>query len=152
MHVETSFTVLVHAPAAQTAKLFTPEGERVWAGRHWDPQYVYPAGPARDAVGAVFTIQHGPVQAVWTVVRRDDVARQYEYVYFIPEIMITTITVHFEPMNVNTTQVQVKYRRTALSSGGEAHVKAMSNDDKNAGAAWEAAIEKYLATQGAAAR
>lgn len=145
MHLETSFDVVVHAPMAEAAKLFTPEGERAWSGEGWDPEYVYPAGPTRDAVGAVFTIRHGPTRSVWTVTRRDDVARKYEYAYFVPDLMVTVIRVSFQPASADTTNVHVIYERTALSPEGESHVVAMTNGDKKARAEWQSAIDKYLA-------
>jgi hypothetical protein len=49
---------MVHAPFAKAAPLFGPEGERAWAGKHWNPEFIHPQ-PARDVEGAVFTIQHG---------------------------------------------------------------------------------------------
>jgi hypothetical protein len=151
-HLQTSFDVVVHAPVADATKLFTPEGERAWSGEHWNPQYLYPAGPTRDAVGAVFTIQHGLMRAVWTVVRRDDVARDYKYAYFVPDLMVAIIRVSFEPVNANTTSVHVTYERTALSPAGEAHVAAMAEGDKKAGAEWQSAIDKYLAAKATLAR
>jgi len=33
LHLSTSFDLLVHAPYAETAPLFGPEGERAWAGK-----------------------------------------------------------------------------------------------------------------------
>jgi hypothetical protein len=152
VHLETSFDVRVHAPVAETTKLFTPEGERAWAGEHWNPQYVYAAGPTRDAAGAVFTIQHGLSRAVWIVTRRDDRAREYDYAYFIPDVMITSIRVTFEPVSADTTNVRVTYERTALSPEGEAHVAAMARADKAAGVEWQSAIDKYIAAKTTPAR
>jgi hypothetical protein len=64
LHLSTSFDLVVHAPYAKTAPLFGPEGERAWAGKHWNPEFIHPQ-PAADIEGAVFTIQHGPYKAVW---------------------------------------------------------------------------------------
>lgn len=151
VHTETSFDVVVHAPLAAAKNLFTPEGERAWGNGHWDPQYVYAAGETRDAAGAVFTIQHGPVRAVWIVTRRDDVAQTYEYAYFIPDLMVTAITVFFTAVDAQTTNVHVSYARTALSPEGEPHVAAITKSDKNAGVEWQTAIDKYLAAKTAPA-
>lgn len=152
VHLETSFDVMVHAPVAEALKLFTPEGERTWAGKHWNPQYVYPAGPMRDAEGAVFTIQHGLSQVVWAVMQRDDVARKFAYAYFVPDLMITIIRVRFETVNAGATNVHITYERTALSPAGEAYVAAMSKQDARGGAEWQSAIAKYLAEKSAQAR
>ncbi len=152
MHIETRFEVIVRAPTAETIQLFTPEGEREWAGPNWNPQYLHPAGPARDAAGAVFTIQYGQFQAVWTVVQRDDDARLFRYVYFIPAVMVTTVQVRFMPLQAQATQVEVRYARTSLSPEGEAQVEAMSAEDRGAAAEWQRAIEQYLAARTPTAR
>ncbi len=63
-HVSNSFAFTVNAAMRDAAPLFGPEGERVWAGDDWDPQFVFPI-PAQDVEGAVFTIRHGEHTAVW---------------------------------------------------------------------------------------
>jgi hypothetical protein len=143
-HTETSFDVEVHATYAETAELFGPEGERAWAGKHWDPNFIFPL-PGKDAEGAVFTIQHGPVQAVWLVAQHDVEARHFKYVYFLEGLMACTIDVRFTRVDVGTTSVHVTYARTAVSAEGDRHVATMTEVDKRAGAEWQADIEQYLA-------
>jgi hypothetical protein len=143
MHIETTFEVLVHAPYAETADLFSPEGERAWAGDHWDPQFLYPF-PAKDKQGAVFTISHGAVHAVWVVAQHDLEARHFQYVYFIPELLVTTIDVRFQSLDSKTTLVTVTYARTAVSLDGDEHVRSMSESDQTAGKEWQEAIDQYL--------
>jgi hypothetical protein len=146
MHLVTSFDVTVHAPYADTAVLFGPEGERPWAGKHWDPQFLHPA-PGRDEEGAVFTIQHGQMNAVWVIAQHDVEARHFQYVYFIPRILVTTIDVRFEMVDAKTTKVHVTYARTAVSAEGDAHVMEMSKGDEQSGAEWQKAIDAYLAVK-----
>lgn len=141
---ETNFDVIVHAPYAETAVMFGPEGERPWAGKHWDPRFLYPT-PGRDEDGAVFTIQHGPLKAVWVITRHDFQARHFQYVYFLPDLLVTTIDVRFEPMDAKTTKVHVTYVRTAVSAEGDEHVAVMSEEDKKSGDEWQKAIDAYLA-------
>jgi hypothetical protein len=143
MHVETTFEVLVHAPYAETAELFSPEGERAWAGDHWDPQFLYPV-PARDKQGAVFTISHGLVHAVWVVSQHDLEARHFQYVYFTPELLVTMIDARFQLLDSKTTLVTVTYARTGISPDGDEHVKSMSEGDQAAGKDWQEAINQYL--------
>ena len=142
-HVETSFDLVVKAPYAETAKLFGPEGERVWVGKHWDPQFMYPEA-ARDEQGAVFTIQHGPFTAVWVIAQHDVEARHFQYVYVIPDVMACTIDVRFTLVDGGTTKVHVTYARTAVSAAGDEHVAAMAEGDRKAGAEWQASIDRYL--------
>ena len=146
LHTVTDFELLVHASYAETAPLFGPEGERPWAGAEWDPQFVHPV-PGRDEEGAVFTIRRGERKAVWVIARHDVEARHFQYVYFIAELLVTTIDVRFTPVDVGATKVHVTYARTAVTPEGDAHVAAMGEADKSAGPEWQAAIDSYLATK-----
>ena len=90
LRTRTSFDLLVHASYAETAPLFGPEGERAWTGKHWDPQFIFPQ-PAKDVEGAVFTVRHGAMSAVWVNTLFDVEGRHFQYVYVIPEVMVTVI-------------------------------------------------------------
>jgi hypothetical protein len=70
----------------------------------------------------------------------------FQYVYFIPDLMVTTIDVRFKPLNETSTQVNVVYARTAITPDGNEHVVAMTEGDKSAGKDWQQAIDTYLAT------
>ena len=94
LRTETAFDLTVKLPYAEAAPLFGPEGERPWAGTHWNPQFLYPT-PAHDEQNAVFTVQHGPVTATWVNTLYDLEGRHFIYAYFIPGIMVTTIDVRF---------------------------------------------------------
>jgi len=144
LHIGTSFDLVVHLPYGQAAVLFGPEGERAWAGKHWDPKFIYPQQP-RDIEGAVFTVRHGQYDAVWVTSLADLEARHFQYVYFMPELMVTVIDVRFKPVDAGTTQVNVVYTRTAIAPEGNEHVQAMSEGDKTAGKDWQQAIDEYLA-------
>lgn len=144
MHVSTSFDLAVHASYAETAPLFGPEGERPWAGKHWNPEFIHPQ-PAADIEGAVFTIQHGTYKAVWVNTLFDLDARHFQYVYFIPHIMVTVIDLRFTAIAADQTGVHVVYTRTAVTSEGNEHVSAMSEGDKTAGKDWQKGLDAYLA-------
>ena len=141
---QNAFDLVVHLPLREAAVLFGPEGERLWAGPHWDPQFIYPQ-PARDVEGAVFTIHHGSVDAVWVNTAFDLDARRFQYVYFIPAIMVSVIDVHFVPIGEDSTSVHVVYTRTAITAEGDEHVRAMADGDRKAGKDWQQAIDEYLA-------
>ena len=131
--------------AAQAAEgLFGPNGERAWAGEDWDPQFIYPQ-PAADVEGAVFTVQHGPLTAVWVTTAHDMEARHFQYVYFLPGLMVTTIDVRFSVVGADATGVNVVYTRAAIAPKGNAHVTAMTEGDKQAGKEWQTALDTYLA-------
>jgi hypothetical protein len=146
IRTQTSFDLLVHAPYAVTAPLFGPNGERAWAGKHWNPQFIYPQ-PASDTEGAVFSIQHGPYTATWVTSKFDVEGRYFQYVYFLPDLMVTVIDVRFRLVNADATAVNVIYTRTALTPEGNQHVTAMTEGDKTAGNEWQQAIDEYLASK-----
>lgn len=145
LHLSTSFDFVVHAPLAKAAPLFGPEGERAWAGKHWNPEFIHPQ-PAADVQGAVFSIQHGALKAVWVNTLFDLASGRFQYVYFLPDIMVTVIDVRLAPYG-DATKVNVVYSRTALTPDGNEHVTAMSETDKNSGKEWEQSISNSLAVR-----
>ena len=146
LRTQTAFDIVVPLPCAEAAPLFGPEGERPWAGKHWNPQFVYPQ-PAHDEQGAVFTVQHGSVTATWITTLFDLEARHFQYAYFIPYIMVTMIDVRFTSINANSTGVHVVYTRTALTLEGNDHVTAFTTTDKTAAHDWQQSIDTYLASR-----
>lgn len=146
LRTQTSFDLTVRLSYAQAAPLFGPEGERAWAGKHWNPQFLYPQ-PAHDEQGAVFTIQHGPVTATWVNTLFDLEARHFIYAYFMPGIMVTTIDVRFATATPTTTKVHVVYTRTALTPEGNEHVTALTGNDEAAAHQWQQAIDTYVASR-----
>jgi len=145
LRTQTAFDLTVNLPYAEAAPLFGPEGERAWAGKHWDPQFLFPR-PARDEEGAVFTIQHGPITVTWVNTLFDLDARHFIYAYFMPGIMVTTIDVRFTPAKTET-RVHVVYTRTALTKDGNDHVTALTANDRSAAHEWQRAIDDYLASR-----
>lgn len=141
--VRTSFDLTVPQPYADAVKLFGPEGERAWAGPHWNPEFLHPQ-PAADVEGAIFTIQHGSIKAVWVCSLRDLDARHLQYVYFVADLLVTVIDVRFQLDGSNATRVNVVYTRSALTPEGNEHVATLSHGDQDAGKEWQKAIDDYL--------
>jgi hypothetical protein len=142
-HVSNSFEFEIHAPLSTAAKLFGPEGERCWAGRHWNPVFVYPQ-PGKDVEGAVFTVQHGPHTVVWVNTIFDLGAGRMQYVAVIPDAMTFTVDVRLSSVDASTTHVKVIYTRTALDPAVNQDVIAMGKSDRESGPDWQKAIEGYL--------
>lgn len=142
-HVTNSFTLTVQAPFHEAALLFGPESERKWAGGHWDPQFVFPR-PGKDVQGAVFTNQHGTHQSVWVNTRFDVERGRFQYVSFIPGILVTTIDVRLAPAGTANTRVEVTYARTALRSQANDEVRALGETDRDSGKHWQESINAYL--------
>jgi hypothetical protein len=144
--IRTRFELTVHAPYKIAFPLFGPNGERAWAGKDWDPQFVYPS-PATDVQGAVFTIQHGPHRAIWVNTAFDIEGRHIQYAYFISDVMVTTIDLTFPPSDSDRTKIEVVYERTGLNTAANADVKELGVIDRARGADWEKAINAFLEQQ-----
>jgi len=142
-HVSNSFHFLIHAPMAEAAPLFGPNGERAWAGKHWVPEFLYPQ-PATDVQGAVFTVQHGPHTSLWVNTVFNLAEGRMQYVSFIPGVVVSTIDVRLTASDASTTNVDVTYVRTALDTSANDDVEELGRSDRESGPHWEQAIEAWL--------
>jgi hypothetical protein len=146
-HVSSSFAFTVNAAVHDAAPLFGPEGERVWAGEDWDPQFAFPV-PAQDVQGAVFTVRHGEHTAVWVNTIFDVHRGRMQYVYVLSDLLVTTIDVRLHAMDAAHTRVDVTYIRTSLGPEANEHVVAMGKHDREQGPIWEGKINTYLQQRG----
>ncbi|HEX3662810.1 MAG TPA: hypothetical protein VHU89_15355 [Acidobacteriaceae bacterium] len=142
-HIVSTFRFTLAAPLARVAPLFGPEGERAWAGKPWNPVFLYPQ-TAKDTEGAVFTVQHGPHTSVWVNTVFDLAAGRMQYVSLIPDVLVSLIDVHLTAAGSSHTTVEVTYARTALNAGTNAIVESMGAQDRTSGSAWKKAIEATL--------
>ena len=139
-HTEERFSFIANAPMERVAPLFGAEGERMWAP-DWDPQFVYPM-PAVDQEGMVFTVAHERGKSVWVNTEFDAKNGRIQYVYVIPDIMVTLITLRLTPGGKQT-RVEVKYDRTSLSPESDAHVRQTA-EQHHKGTDWEREVNGYL--------
>jgi hypothetical protein len=142
-HLSNRFQFMVRAPLSRAAVLFGPEGERCWAGRDWNPEFVYPQ-PAKDIEGAVFTVQHGPHHSVWVNTLFDPTGGRMQYVSFIPDVLVSVVEVRLSALDLSSTSVEVTYARTALKASANDEVQSMGKRDRASGPEWQQAIEKCL--------
>jgi hypothetical protein len=143
-HVSNTFQFVVQAPLERAAPLFGAEGERCWAGKHWDPKFLYPQ-PVRDVPGAVFTVRHGPHDSVWVNTVFDLTAGRMQYVAFIPDSLVSTVEVHLTAAGPRTTNATVTWTRTALDAALNDDVAAMGKQDEESGPDWQRSIASCLA-------
>jgi len=110
---------------ADALPLFTPEGERRWAGSSWNPVYAVPGSAADDsAPGTVFTTESDGGAATWIVLeRRDDGLR---YARVAPGRIAGTVEVRCAEAGPGETLVTVTYDATSLGPEGRAFVEELS--------------------------
>jgi len=145
VHTEEKFAFTANAPMEKVAPLFGADKERVWAP-NWNPQFIYPLS-AVDGQGMVFAVAHDHLKATWVNTEFDTKKGRIQYVYVIPEALVTVITLRLTPQE-NQTQVEVDYDRTALSAETDAHVRHMGDGDRASGLDWEKRVNGYLETSG----
>ena len=144
VHIITSFHFEVHAPFSRVALLFGPESEKIWAGKHWQPEILYPQ-PAKDSQGAVFTVPHGPHKSIWVNTVYDVTGGRMQYVAIIPDVVATIIDVRLTSINSSQTAVDVTYTRTALDPEANDDVRSLAHHDGESGPEWQTSIERSFA-------
>jgi hypothetical protein len=140
-HSEEKFVFTANAPMEQVAPLLGADKERVWSPG-WDPQFVYPL-PAADAQGMVFSVAHHHLRSIWVNTELNLKNGRVQYVYVIPDALVTVITLNLTP-KANQTIVEVHYDRTALTPEADSHVREMAAQDRASGPEWEQQINQYL--------
>lgn len=143
-HKETKFEFSARGTMEQVAPLMGANRERVWAPG-WDPHFLFPK-PALDQRGMVFMVAHGPYQVPWVNTEFDVSSGRVQYVYVIPDTLVTVITIRMTPQG-DKTDVAVEYDRTALSSQANDHVQRLAENDAKSGPEWEAQINGWLGRQ-----
>jgi hypothetical protein len=142
---EGSFTLPL--PVASAVPLFTPEGERRWAGSSWDPVYAIPEAAADDtAPGTVFTTESAGGAATWIVLERRDDGMSYARV--APGRIAGTIDVTCsEDAAPGETRVTVRYDLTSLGPAGVAFVQELEAGYEAFLAEWRREILAALASE-----
>jgi hypothetical protein len=141
-HTEERFAFTANGPMEKVAPLFGADRERAWAPG-WNPKFIHPT-PEADEAGMVFTIAHDHFKATWVNTLFDLKAGRVQYVYVIPDAIVTVIDLTLSPQG-SQTKVEVQYDRTALSPEADAHVRHMAEGDRQSGPDWEQQVNGYLA-------
>jgi hypothetical protein len=141
LHTREQFSLLANAAFEIAWPLFGADKERAWAP-DWQPVFLWPQ-KAFDQEGMVFKIRHGETHALWVNTALDPMARRIQYVYVIPDVVVTVITLKLMP-NGRTTTIDVVYERTALSEAANESVKDMAARDSVAGEEWSRQINNHL--------
>jgi len=141
LHTREQFSLLVDAPFEIAWPLFGADGERAWAP-DWRPVFLWPE-KAFDQEGMIFTVRQAAKNAVWVNTAFDPTARRIQYVYVIPDVVVTVITLKLTP-DGGSTAVDVIYERTALVHAANGTVKEMALRDRAAGKEWSRQINAYL--------
>jgi hypothetical protein len=141
LHTREQFSLVANARFEIVWPLFGADKERAWAP-DWEPLFLWPE-KACDQEGMVFTIRHGTKNAVWVNTAFDRTARRIQYVYIIPDVVVTVITLMLTP-DRHSTAIDVVYERTALAVAANENVRDMAARDRAAGKEWSRQINDHL--------
>jgi hypothetical protein len=141
LHTREQFSLVANAPFEVAWPLFGADRERTWAPG-WEPVFLWPE-KAFDQEGMVFQVRRGDRTAVWVNTAFDRMARRIQYVYVIPDLVVTLITLKLTP-DGDSTAIEVAYERTALLPAANDIVKEMAVVDRFAGEEWGEQINRYL--------
>jgi hypothetical protein len=141
LHTREQFSLLANAPFEIAWPLFGADKERAWAP-DWEPVFLWPE-KAFDKEGMVFIIRQGAKNAVWVNTVFDRTAKRIQYVYVIPDVVVTVITLLLTSRG-DSTAIDVTYERTALAAAANEIVKDMAMRDRVAGTDWSRQINTHL--------
>lgn len=142
-HARSVFEFTVHAPFRQAVALFGAHGERLWGGKDWNPQFIYPQ-PEEDRAGAVFTVANEHEGAPWVMSAFDTEKGHVQYVIFRSGVLITVIDIRLTVIDASNTKANVSYEWTALKPETNEHIAKMAAAHNRLGQHWEAAINGAL--------
>jgi hypothetical protein len=141
LHTRERFSLVANAPFEVAWPLFGADKERVWAP-DWQPVFLWPE-KAFDQEGMVFIVRQGDKNAVWVNTAFDRMEGRVQYVYVIPDVVVTVISLRLTPGG-HSTAIDVVYERTALTAAANETVKDMATRDRIAGKEWSRQINTYL--------
>jgi hypothetical protein len=137
--------VALSPPDAMT--LFTPEGERSWAGQSgWNPQYPIPS--RTFGVGAVFTTQDQGRPTIWVIV--DQEPDRIRYARITPHGLAGTVEVRALSGSHADTTVRVTYDLTALTDAAIGELAGFAAGYHAEIDTWASDIAESLARRGTA--
>ena len=141
LHTREQFSLAANASFDVAWPLFGADKERAWAA-DWQPVFLWPEKPF-DQEGMVFKVAHGERSAVWVNTAFDRTARRIQYVYVIPDVVVTVITLKLKPAR-RATHIDVVYERTALAVSANDIVRDMAARDRVADKEWSQQINAHL--------
>ena len=138
--VDNQFEFRVREPYGKVAPLFGAWAERSWAGKDWNPRFLFPDPPG-DRDGMVFLLPHGGSTSTWVNTAFNLETGTIQYVYVLPGVQAVVIDIQLAAATVAATTARVRYRRTALDPGHNERIKALGRQDAQNGPEWASAIE-----------
>ncbi len=143
-----SYTQTIRASPGRIFPLLCPVREAEWADG-WVGRPVFAASGVAEENGVYATEHEGETApTIWFITKRDPVAHETEFVYFLPGRQVVRLSLGIEKSGADSSKVHVTYIRTGISDEGN----TMVTEALRTGAfekmmkEWEDAMNHYLAT------
>jgi hypothetical protein len=140
---ERSFSITLHADADRAWKAFGPVEEARWAPG-WQPAMISAVGDPNDPDFAVFRIAHGQTESLWTLSVHDRQRHVLQYLVVNAGRMVTVIDIRCNPVDPDTTNATIAYRKVALAAESNAEIRHFAEHFVEQRSHWEEAINAYL--------
>jgi hypothetical protein len=92
----------------------------------------------------VFSVLYDHQPESWVNTLYDLKGRHIQYVYFVPEVMVTLVDVRFKLIDSRRTDVTIEFTRTALNPQANPKVRAASQADESAAEFFQQLIDSYF--------
>jgi hypothetical protein len=142
MRQRLSDRIQIALPAEEAFRLFTPRGEREWAGDGWDPTFPAPTSDDSEP-GTVFETDAHDRRTTWLVTERVW-GRRIAYAQVVPGERAGSITVTLNSAESGS-EAEVVYDLTPLSEAGAHHLKQFADGYGDFLQSWEDEIAACLA-------
>jgi hypothetical protein len=136
----------IHQPVQTVFRLFTPEGEKLWAPG-WDYENIMGTNTLdEDYLFLTSTHDHAATEAIWIVKKYEPEAHRVQYYKIEPGEKVGMIEVKCDPSGPGTSRVRVTYKYMGLSENGNRFVARFTKKDYKAFIEdWKRLIEAYFA-------
>ena len=139
-----SFSIQLDGSVAEVTPLFGPVRESEWAPA-WSPCFLHPPVP-NQTEGAIFTTSaHDGHERLWFLTTYNPATGRVAYLTINPRVVSDQITIEVAAAEANRSNAIVTYRRSALSSSGNAEVVRLNAQwAADQRLEWESAINAAL--------
>ena len=141
VRVDLEGTLEVPRAPDQAFGLFTARGEEDWVPG-WKPRFVFPES-GRLEEDQVWLTGEGDEATIWSVIRLDREAHTVEYLRVTPGSRLARVSVRLTATEGGS-QVQVRYRWTALAPDAREQLKAFAAGYEAMLAEWQSLILRHF--------
>jgi len=147
VRVVRNYTQTINAAPDIVFPLLCPVKEAAWLD-DWNYKMFYSESGYAEENCVFASLEPGEDDTIWMVTKRDTVAHEIEFVYFIPNIRVTRLLISVKAEPGSKSSVHITYIHTPISESGNMYIvkhiseEAFARQMKH----WEDSMNYYLET------